>query len=53
MLPRSWAAQPGVSKEEVKTELYFIATPEIIRGSYAEGLIKPPGEKERLQRAER
>jgi general secretion pathway protein D len=43
----------SVSKEEVKTELYFIATPEIIRGSYAEGLIKPPGEKARLQRTER
>ena len=43
----------SVSKEETKTELYFIATPEIIRGSYSEGLIKPPGEKERLQRAER
>lgn len=43
----------SVSKEEVKTELYFIATPEIIRGSYSEGLIKPPGEKERLQRTER
>jgi type IV pilus assembly protein PilQ len=38
-----------VSKEDVKTELYFIATPEIIHGSYAAGLIVPPGEKERLR----
>ena len=38
------------SKEEVQTELYFIATPEIIRGSWAEGLLLPPGEKERLER---
>jgi type II secretory pathway component GspD/PulD (secretin) len=38
------------SKEDVKTELYFIATPEIIRGSWSEGLIMPPGEKERLGR---
>ncbi len=43
----------SVSKEEVKTELYFIATPEIIRGSYSEGLIQPPGEKERLRRTEK
>lgn len=37
------------SSEEVQTELYFIATPEIIRGSWAEGLLQPPGEKERLE----
>jgi type II secretory pathway component GspD/PulD (secretin) len=43
----------SVSKETVKTELYFIATPQILHGSYAEGLIQPPGEKERLQRTER
>lgn len=36
------------SKEEVKTELYFIATPRIILGSYSEGLVQPPGERERL-----
>jgi general secretion pathway protein D len=36
------------SKDEVRTELYFIATPEIVRGSYGEGLILPPGEQERL-----
>ena len=34
--------------DEVRTELYFIATPEIVRGSYGEGLILPPGEQERL-----
>jgi general secretion pathway protein D len=38
----------SISREEVKTELYFIATPEIVRGSYGEGLIRPPGEVERL-----
>jgi type II secretory pathway component GspD/PulD (secretin) len=38
------------SKEEVNTELYFIATPEIIRGSYSEGLLRPPGERSRLDR---
>ncbi len=38
------------TKEDVKTELYFIATPEIIRGSWSEGIIRPPGEKERLDR---
>jgi type II secretory pathway component GspD/PulD (secretin) len=38
------------STEEVQTELYFIATPEIIRGSWAEGLLQPPGERERLDR---
>jgi type II secretory pathway component GspD/PulD (secretin) len=38
------------SKQEVKTELYFIATPQIVRGSYSEGLILPPGEEKRLER---
>jgi type II secretory pathway component GspD/PulD (secretin) len=37
------------SKETVKTELYFIATPQIIHGSYSEGIIQPPGERERLK----
>lgn len=37
------------SQEEVKTELYFIVTPEIIRGSYSEGMIKPPSERDRLR----
>ena len=41
------------SKDEVQTELYFIATPEIIRGSYGEGLLQPPGELERLERLKR
>jgi len=41
------------SREEVKTELYFIVTPEIIRGSYSEGLIKPPSEKSRLERLDK
>lgn len=39
------------SKEETKTELYFMVTPEIIRSSYAEGIIKPPSETERLKDA--
>lgn len=42
-----------VSKEEVRTELHFIVTPEIIRGSYAEGLIRPPSERGRLDRLDR
>jgi type II secretory pathway component GspD/PulD (secretin) len=37
------------SKQTVKTELYFIATPQIIRGSYSEGIIQPPGERDRLK----
>lgn len=41
------------SVEEVKTELFFIVTPEIIRGSYNEGLIRPPSEKGRLDRLEK
>jgi type II secretory pathway component GspD/PulD (secretin) len=36
------------TKQETKTELYFFVTPEIIRGSYGEGVITPPGEKMRL-----
>jgi type II secretory pathway component GspD/PulD (secretin) len=39
------------SKDEVKTELYFMVTPEIIRSSYSDSLIKPPGEAERLKDA--
>jgi type II secretory pathway component GspD/PulD (secretin) len=41
------------SKDEVQTELYFIATPEIIRGSYGEGMLQPPGELERLKTLKR
>ena len=41
------------SKDEVQTELYFIATPEIIRGSYGEGILKPPGEIDRLEQLRR
>ncbi len=41
------------SKEEVKTELYFMVTPTIIRGSYSEGLIRPPSEKGRLERLDK
>jgi len=37
------------SRQEVNTELYFFVTPEIVRGGYAEGIIRPPGEKERLE----
>ncbi len=36
-------------REEVKTELYFFLTVEIVRGSYAEGVIAPPGERSRLE----
>jgi general secretion pathway protein D len=47
-IPLVGAAFSKTQKSEVKTELYFFVTPEIIRGTYGEGLLRPPGEKERL-----
>ncbi|MHC4924741.1 MAG: type II secretion system protein GspD [Planctomycetota bacterium] len=36
-------------ESEVKTELYFFVTPEIIRGGYGSGVLTPPSEPGRLR----
>jgi general secretion pathway protein D len=48
-IPLLGAIFSKTQKSEVKTELYFFVTPEIVRGSYSDGLLRPPSEEDRLE----